>query len=86
MCKRLEDVRVTRSKYYIVIHCLSGTVSLAKLGHEMHSHLLDHLEISPLQLILLTVYVGGGGGACWRKFVLTGFVVVVVCFVMCYVL
>ena len=28
---------------FLMLHCLSGTVSLAKLDHQMHSHISDYL-------------------------------------------
>ena len=42
---------------FLLLHHLSGTLSLAKLGHQACSHLSNHLWNLTLQAILLTVCV-----------------------------
>ena len=59
-----------------MLYCLPGTVSFARLGHQIHSHLSNHL--SPLRTILLTVY------ACphMRKSICFGYVSIL-CSLLC---
>ena len=42
----------------IMLHRLSGVLSLAKLGHQAVSHLSDHFKIIISEAIRLTVCVG----------------------------
>ena len=48
---------LVRDLFSLMLHRLSGIVSLAKLDHQTHSHLSNIFEISPLQAILLTLCV-----------------------------
>ena len=58
LCARTRLVR----DLFLMLHCLSGTVSLSKSDRQTHSHLstlLIMFQISPLQAMLLTLCVCG---------------------------
>ena len=74
LCARTRWVR----DLFLMLHRLSGRVSRAKLDHQTHSHLLNHLwnltsSSYPIDWVRARVCVCARARMCLQKFVLTVF-------------